>query len=349
MFIVVGKKYRALGQDCQAVSEVIGQVLMLAIVVLAFASIAAFVFSEEEAANPPHTPKADLQETIDTDTNTVKIFHRGGEAIDLKDVKIVLNINGHPEEFDVSDPSDPGVNYSATNNVLMVGDEIVINTNLSRGLDLKSTDTVDMYFVHIGSDQVIQRVMLQSGNEEIEMDEEIKKEEYNGKSLPDWITPHPNGSAINEIGASALTITVDEPKDGRFIEFMPPKGSLSYKYEEFTFGINTSELGINENFNATLKVDYWRHDSSSDEIALELNDGNPSDWIQIKTWEYNGKPASEKGWVMDTVNIPLEGSVSSTTELENIKIRFVPSTKSGSENWNKALLIDFIGIHIKSL
>ena len=131
---------------------------------------------------------------------------------------------------------------------------------------------------------------------------------------------------------------------------MPPKGSPGSKYEEFTFGINALELGINNKFNATLKVDYWRHDSSSDEIALELNDGYPDNWIQIKKWEYNGKPGSEKGWVMDQVdNISLNGYVSNTTELENIKIRFVPSTKSGSGNSNKALLIDFVGIHIENL
>ncbi|AKB73368.1 hypothetical protein MSLAZ_0107 [Methanosarcina lacustris Z-7289] len=337
---MVGKKYREFGQDCQAVSEVIGQVLMLAIVVLAFSSIAMLVFSEGGVVNPPHTPKADLQETIDTDTNTVKIFHVGGEAIDLEDVKIVLNINGEQEEFNVS--SD-GVSCSSTNNVLMVGDNIEINTS-QRGIDLNSTDTIDMYFVHTGSDQVIQRVMLQSGNEEIEM------EEHDGKSLFDyWITPYPNGSAINEIGASSPTIKVDEPKDEQFIEFMPPKGSPGSKYEEFTFGINALELGINNSFNATLKIDYWRHDSSSDDIVLKLNDGAPDNWTQIDKWEYNGKPGSKKGWVMDTRTIPLNGNVSNNTELENIKIRFVPSTKSGSENWNKALLIDFIGIHIKNL
>ena len=154
----MGKKYRALGQDCQAVSEVIGQVLMLAIVVLAFSSIAMLVFSEGGAVNPPHTPKVDLQETIDTDTNTVKIFHVGGEAIDLEDVKIVLNINGEQEAFNVS--SD-GVSCSSTTNVLMIGNYIEINTSQRR--ILKSTDTIDMYFVHTGSDQVIQRVMLQSG------------------------------------------------------------------------------------------------------------------------------------------------------------------------------------------
>ena len=270
-----------MAEDCQAVSEVIGQVLMLAVVVLAFSSIAVAVFSDGGAVNPPHTPKADLQESIDTGANTVTIFHKGGEAIDLEDVKIVLNINGQQEEFDLS--SDPGVSYNATNNVLMVGDEIVINTSLSRGRDLNSTDTVDMYFVHTGSDQLIQRVMLQSGGEESGTDE------HEGNGLPDWITPHPNGSAMNEIDIPANTATVDESKDGQFIEFMPPKGSFGSKYEEFTFGIDASELGINKNFKATLKVDYWRHDSSSDEIALELNDGNPDNWIQIKKWEYNGK------------------------------------------------------------
>ena len=336
-----GKKYRTLGEDCQAVSEVIGQVLMLAVVVLAFSSIAVAVFSDGGAVNPPHTPKADLQESIDTGANIVKIFHMGGEAIDLEDAKVVLNINGQQEEFDLS--SDPGVSCNATNNVLMVGDNIVIDTNRSRGRILNSTDAIDMYFVHTGSDQVIQRVMLQSGYEESGTDDS------EGNGLPDWITPHPNGTAKNEIDVSAQTVAVDEPKDGQFIEFMPPKGSLGSKYEEFTFGIDVSELGINENFKATLKVDYWRHDSSSDEIALELNDGTPDQWVQIEKWDYNGKTGSEKGWVMDSVEIPLDSYVSSTTELENLKIRFVPSTNSGSGNSNKALLIDFVGIHIENL
>ena len=59
-----GKKYRALGEDCQAVSEVVGQVLMIAIVVLAFSSIAVVIFSDV-VVNPPHTPHTDLQEKID--------------------------------------------------------------------------------------------------------------------------------------------------------------------------------------------------------------------------------------------------------------------------------------------
>ena len=55
---------------------------MIAVVVLAFSSIDVAVFSDGGAVNPPHTPKADLQESIDTGANIVKIFHMGEEAYD---------------------------------------------------------------------------------------------------------------------------------------------------------------------------------------------------------------------------------------------------------------------------
>ena len=159
---MVGKKYRALGEDCQAVSEVVGQVLMIAIVVLAFSSIAILVFSDVVVVNPPHTPHTDLQESIDLVNNTLYIFNMGGEAIDLKDVKIVLNTNekNNNEEFDLSSNRSE-FNYSATNDVLMLGDYIVINPT-SRGIYLGTDDTV-MFFVHKPSRQVIQKVTLHSG------------------------------------------------------------------------------------------------------------------------------------------------------------------------------------------
>jgi FlaG/FlaF family flagellin (archaellin) len=159
------KKYRELGEDCQAVSEVIGQVLMIAIVVLAFSSIAITIFSDEGVVNPPHIPHTDLSEKINTNTDIVQIIHNGGEAIDLKAIKIILSVNGDPFSFNLS---DPGVTFfssngsESNNGVLMLGDFIEINTS-QRGLDLKNDDTIDMYFVHTPSQQVIQRVTLQNG------------------------------------------------------------------------------------------------------------------------------------------------------------------------------------------
>lgn len=151
-----GKKYRALGEDCQAVSEVVGQVLMIAIVVLAFSSVAVVIFSDL-VLNPPHTPHTDLQESIDTGNNTLYIFHMGGEAIDLKDVNIVLNtIDTHRhDEFNLLS-NESEFRHDAVNNVLMLGDYIRISPkNISLGTD----DTI-MFFVYTPSQQVIQKAML---------------------------------------------------------------------------------------------------------------------------------------------------------------------------------------------
>lgn len=156
-----GKKYGTLGEDCQAVSEVVGQVLMIAIVVLAFSSIAVIIFSDA-VVNPPHTPHIDLQESIDPISNKLYIFHVGGEAIDLKDVNIVLvnSTDTHIRaEFNLSSKS--GFNYSATNDVLMLGDSVIINPT-NEGINL-STDDLIMFFVYTPSQQVIQKVTLHDG------------------------------------------------------------------------------------------------------------------------------------------------------------------------------------------
>lgn len=159
-----GKKYRALGQDCHAVSETIGQVLMVAVVVLAFSSIAVTVFSDGGAMNPPHVPRTDLQESINRSGETVHIFHSGGETIDLEDIKIVLNVNDTQAEFNVSDSNfnayDPEGNKLSPNDAFMLGDYIEIN---SKGSKVNITDenaTVNLYLVHTGSDQVIKKAML---------------------------------------------------------------------------------------------------------------------------------------------------------------------------------------------
>lgn len=158
-----GKKYRALGRDCRAVSETIGQVLMVAVVVLAFSSIAVTVFSDGGAMNPPHVPRTDLQESINRSGETVQIFHSGGETMDLEYIKIILGVNNTQAEFNVSDPSvtvyDPEGNRLSTNDVFMLGDCILINTSSKVNITDENA-TVNLYLVHTGSNQVIKKAML---------------------------------------------------------------------------------------------------------------------------------------------------------------------------------------------
>jgi archaellin len=85
----------------------------------------------------------------------LQIFHRGGEAIDLKDVKIILSTEKKQEEFNLYSVE---FNYSVTNGVFMLGDYIILDPT-SRGINLV-TDNPTMYFVHTPSQQVIQRVTL---------------------------------------------------------------------------------------------------------------------------------------------------------------------------------------------
>lgn len=158
-----GKKYRALSRDCRAVSEVIGQVLMVAVVVLAFSSIAITVFSDGGAVKPPHIPRTDLQQSINRSGETVQIFHSGGEAIDFEDIKVIISANGAQAEFNMSDSSvtlcDAKGNTSS-DNVFMLGDSILIDT---RGSEVNIKDenaTIDFYFVHTESNQVIKKGIL---------------------------------------------------------------------------------------------------------------------------------------------------------------------------------------------
>ncbi len=135
---------------------------MVAIVVLAFSSISLAVFSDGGAMNPPHTPRTDLQESIDTGTDIVQIFHSGGEAIDIRYIKITLNdADGQQAEYNMSDPDvevfDPRGNKLSSDDVFTLGDYIVINTSSN---NVNITNEANLYVVHTASSQVIHKAIL---------------------------------------------------------------------------------------------------------------------------------------------------------------------------------------------
>lgn len=156
------KNRRKLTEDCRAVSELIGQVLMIAIVVLAFSSISLAVFSDGGAMNPPHTPRTDLQENVDYGGDIIEIFHSGGEAIDIKYIKITINdADGQQAEFNMSDPDvevfDPRRNKLSSDDVFTLGDYIEINTSSS---NVNISNNASLYFVYTKSSQVVHKAIL---------------------------------------------------------------------------------------------------------------------------------------------------------------------------------------------
>ena len=360
IFIAEGKKSRVLYQDCRAVSEVYGQLLMISIVVLAFSGIALTVFSEGGAVKPKHTPHIDLSEKIDTGSDTIQIVHSGGEAIDLDKIKVVVYIKkpNQPEFtqiFDMSDPligKDPSIvkvqdskGLISTDGVVTLGDCIVIYTNSNKlnvgnRIDLKSEDLVSMFFVDITSQQVIQKAVLQGGF----------------WKLPSWITPHPYGSIFSSTSGWQPTESLAEINDGSLTHSTIVNDNTIY--EDYTFGVDAEEMGIPNSFNTFLRIIYQIHDCSPNTLTLSIS--TSSEWIKIapqptytpptllpenyKTISEciaaNGGPDETTG--VTTYNIT--PYVKTTDDLERLKVRF--SFLGNAESENKVGSVDFVGIHV---
>lgn len=116
---------------------------MIAVVVIAFSSVAVTVFSDV-ATKSPHIPHADFESTRLGD-NTVHISHVGGEDINVTDINIIINFS----QFNMSDPK---VTIKNSNSVFALGDYIEINITGLGGSDL--------YLIHIPSKQILLRVKL---------------------------------------------------------------------------------------------------------------------------------------------------------------------------------------------
>jgi flagellin-like protein len=89
----MSKANQFLNED--AVSPVIGVILMVAITVILAAVIAAFVFG---MGPPEQAPQASLRasaDTIDTGVEGIKLEHQGGDAIVLTDARTKVTLDGN--------------------------------------------------------------------------------------------------------------------------------------------------------------------------------------------------------------------------------------------------------------
>lgn len=82
----------------------------------------------------------------------------GGEVIDLNDMKIVcLNSSEQPKEFtDFGNNSWDSEGNKLSNEILALGDYIKLDFSKNE-VKVTNSGTVDMYFVHTPSQQVIQK------------------------------------------------------------------------------------------------------------------------------------------------------------------------------------------------
>ena len=288
---------------------------------------------------PKHTPHIDLQEKINTGTDTVQIVHSGGEAIDLSAIKIILSVDGEQTKFNMS--KDEGVEVQnpdgtdSTEGVLMLGDRIVINTYDKKNVDLKSSQDIDMFFLDMPSQQVIQRVTLQCGNEE-----------NPGTKRRYWITPSPDGTATDTSGGWISIEAVNESGDGIFTVYYPPDhkdGDPNSTAQTFDFNIDATKEGISTINKVTLEIVYSVHDANYKDIALDISVEEPEKWIRVGSTDLNNMPIYKQDF--GTSDIDLTPYVKTIDQLQKFKARIVIVTQA-SEAADKKAWIDFLGIHV---
>ncbi len=148
---------RMFRKDEEAVSPVIGVILMVAITVILAAVIAAFVFGLGGQQTNAPTASIVAANYPDTSGADMKIQHKGGDMLKGGEWKISIVVAGNPPQF----------NTSASGNDLSVGNQIIANyttvagtgvTNTSvgtAGTGMVSGTKYDVKLVHIPSNAML--------------------------------------------------------------------------------------------------------------------------------------------------------------------------------------------------
>ncbi|AKB46274.1 hypothetical protein MSKOL_0497 [Methanosarcina sp. Kolksee] len=318
-----GKKYRVLCQDCRGVSEVYGQLLMISIVVIAFSTIAVTVFSEGGAVKPEHIPNTDLREKIHA--NTLYITHNGGEAIDRSAIKIILTAGNKRSEYSgvgLTIKNPEGTPLESSDKLFTLGDYIEIEISD----DLMNEKEIEMFFVDTPSQQVIQKVILSTGN----------------WKPPEWITPHPYGSIYDNSTDEWLSTELLDGIDGEFTTSNIQKDQ--WIFQQYTFGIDADEMGFPYKLSMVLlNVTYQSKDHSLQNLTLSISTDD-STWTQIapppKVEEYNSIDAC----LAANVTYDITDYVKTADKLEKLSVKF---SAIGNAASNKYSWVDFVGIQVK--
>lgn len=131
----------------EAVSEVLGLVLLTAIAVIALSGITIVLFSDENSEDTPHS---DIMEWVNTSSDILYLKHGGGELINTKNLEIIVNIN---EDRYVCPPEE--VSIALGKEVWEPGDIIKIDLKEKWGAYPENGDSVEVFLVHKESKEIM--------------------------------------------------------------------------------------------------------------------------------------------------------------------------------------------------
>lgn len=134
-------------ENTDAVSEIIGEVLLTAVAVLAFSVVAVFIFSSAVSDEKVH---ADIQGWVGVDSDTIYLRHAGGEPIGIPEVRVLLDINGTRREITASE-----LEAIKGDDHWVLGETIMINVSQLWSYNIGQDDNVAVTLISTGSNIVI--------------------------------------------------------------------------------------------------------------------------------------------------------------------------------------------------
>jgi len=148
-------------EDEEAVSPVIGVILMVAITVILAAVITAFVFG---MGPPEAAPQASLRiSDTDTTAHTITIVHDGGDSLDLTDVKVIVDNGGTRSVWDPAAATGGALNMSVGDTMLITTNDMKINgvdtgVNAATAVSLGAGDMIDVMLIDKISEKKISQL-----------------------------------------------------------------------------------------------------------------------------------------------------------------------------------------------
>lgn len=222
----MGIQLQKISRNEDAVSAVVGEIVLTAIVVIAFSIIIVSLFSylgSDKKVN------ADIDGWVDIDSSTIYLRHLGGETIDLNTVRIIFNLNG--TRYDLSSREITDI---ASSDKWNLGEVIPFNTLSLWNITVNENDYIGMVLLQTGSNTVIK----------------------SGSLLGDESSYSPASSELNDSDSGTGTSGGGELAWWKFNE---NSGTIAYDYTgshngaiyqaAWTAGINGSALefdGIND-------------------------------------------------------------------------------------------------------
>ncbi|ADI73523.1 Protein of unknown function DUF1628 [Methanohalobium evestigatum Z-7303] len=141
--------------DDEAVSSIIGEILMTGIAVLIFAIIAVSVFSMLDPVEEPHI---DVDGWPNNYTDKIHIRHEGGEKLSTEDLKLIVEVNDTRKSYTGNEIKDDFHNKDTW----QIADTISVDISEEFGQEVTYDKDIEFTLIHTKSSTVIENGVLTS-------------------------------------------------------------------------------------------------------------------------------------------------------------------------------------------